>query len=533
MGGNHSIAAMLASLAAARGAAPALITEEGATSFVALDALTRRLAGGLARLGVGRGDRVAIWLPNVVEWLALAFAAARLGAVAVSINTRFRSSEIEDILGRSGAKVLALWPGFRAIPFLDILADVPGAALSRLEALLLVDRGEAPAALPPALAGKRVVGFAAAAAQEPVADQGGADDVCIIFTTSGTTKAPKFVAHTQRGIVAHARDVASALGYDAEGTVLLGPNPFCGVFGFCQATAALAAGRPFVTHRVFEAEAIVRDIARYRVTLTQATDEALARLLETTAEPRPFPSLAWIGYGAFNRDPAEFVRLAEARGVNLVGLYGMSEAQAFFACQARDAPAKERSEGGGLPVAAAGAVRVRDPESGELLAPGKTGEIEVKGPSLMAGYWNDPATTAAAMTADGFLRTGDAGYLRADGSFVYLARMGDALRLGGFLVSPVEIAAHLERHPMVAAAQVVGVRTPTGTRPVGFVVPQPGAGFDEAALRAHCLAGLAKYKVPDRFVALAQFPVTLSANGTKVQRAKLRDMAAALLRPGS
>src|SRR5262249_20744326 len=152
-------------------------------------AMTRRVAGGLERLGVGPGDRVAIWLPNVVEWLAVAFAAARLGAVAGSVKTRFRSSEIEDIPGPSAPQGPAPSPSFRAIPFLDILAEVPAAALARLESLLLVDRGEAVPALPPALGAKRAVGFAALAASEPVADRGRAEDVCIIFTTSGTTKA--------------------------------------------------------------------------------------------------------------------------------------------------------------------------------------------------------------------------------------------------------------------------------------------------------------------------------------------------------
>src|SRR5215470_15159001 len=122
MGGDHqpSIGAMLDELAHTAGAVPAILAEDATITYAELAALTRRAAGGLAALGLGPGDRIAVWLPNVVEWLVLAFGAARLGAIAVSVNTRFRSSEVEDILARSGAKLLAVWPAFRAIPFLDI-----------------------------------------------------------------------------------------------------------------------------------------------------------------------------------------------------------------------------------------------------------------------------------------------------------------------------------------------------------------------------------------------------------------------------
>ena len=152
----------------------------------------------------------------------------------------------------------------------------------------------------------------------------------------------------------------------------------------------------------------------------------------------------------------------------------------------------------------------------------------VKGPSLMAGYYQNPEATAAAFTADGFLHTGDLGYLEADGRFVFLTRMGDVLRLGGFLVSPAEIENHLQKHATVDGAQVVGVQTATAPRAVAFVTLKPGANFDEAALRDWCRSGLAGYKVPMRVVRLDEFPVTASANGMKILRTRLRDMAAAL-----
>ena len=143
----------------------------------------------------------------------------------------------------------------------------------------------------------------------------------------------------------------------------------------------------------------------------------------------------------------------------------------------------------------------------------------------MSEYYLNPEATAETMTADGYVRTGDLGYTTEDGRFVYLQRMGDVLRLGGFLVSPAEIENHLLGHADVADCQVVGIATDRGARPVGFVIPRAGASFDEEALRAHCLAGLAKFKAPDRIFPIDAFPTTKSANGTKIQRAELRRMA--------
>lgn len=157
------------------------------------------------------------------------------------------------------------------------------------------------------------------------------------------------------------------------------------------------------------------------------------------------------------------------------------------------------------------------------------GELEFTGPSRMVGYFGDETATRAALTPDGYFRSGDLGYTTADGRFVFLARMGDALRLGGFLVSPAEVEAVLAEHPSVAAAQVVGARTAAGLRPVGFVILAPGAAFDEAALIAHCADRMAKFKVPVRVQPIDAFPVTPGANATKIQKHKLRELAEASL----
>ena len=144
----------------------------------------------------------------------------------------------------------------------------------------------------------------------------------------------------------------------------------------------------------------------------------------------------------------------------------------------------------------------------------------------MVGYYGDASATAEAVMPDGYIRTGDLAELDGEGGFTFLSRMGDVLRLSGFLVNPLEIESHIQAIPGIAACQTVAVARPEGVRAASFVILKPGATLDESAVIAHCRRGLANYKVPVRVLALPEFPVTPSPNGPKIQRARLRDMAA-------
>ncbi|HUN68718.1 MAG TPA: AMP-binding protein [Burkholderiales bacterium] len=508
-------------------AAPALLDRGRQVSFRELADESRRVARGLHQLGVRPGDCVALWLPNVPAWLASFLACAQLGAIAVSVNTRFRSHELADILQRSRSRVLVFWPGFKGIDFAGILGACDSQALEQLQSVVVYD--ETGANPPATVLGKAALSYRSLAGGTPLPESGAASGAgCAIFTTSGTTKAPKFVLHDQGTVIKHALDVVKAFSIDSGATMLLAP-PLCGVFGFCSAMASLAAGRPLVMSPAWNAEQAVRDIASHRITHINGTDEAAAQLLEV-AGASSFESIRFFGYAAFNPAQGDIVRRADGRGLKLVGLYGASEIQALFARQDERAPVAERMLGGGLPVSPDARVRARDPASGAVLAHGEPGELEFLAPSSrMAGYHGNPEATRDAITADGYYRSGDLGYTLADGRFVFLTRIGDALRLGGFLVSPMEIEAVVQEAPGVAACQVVGVSRPEGLAPVAFVVLQQGAALDEAAVIAHVAARLARYKVPLRVFAVDAFPVTPGANATKIQKGKLREMAEALL----
>lgn len=518
-----TLPALLATRAAL--AAPALVDRGRPLACAALVDESRRVARGLRALGIGAGDRVAIWLPNVPAWLATFFACAQLGAIAVSVNTRFRSRELADILHRSRARALVFWPEFKGIDFPQILAGCDARMLEHLEAVVLYGEAEARAG---AMMGKKTVAYSALAAGAPLLEDTATPNAgCAIFTTSGTTKAPKFVLHDQRTVLAHAFDVARGFAIDAESTVLLVP-PLCGVFGFCTAMATLAAGRPLHMAPAWDASQAARDIVAHRITHVNGTDEVAAQLIDVPGGD--LSNVRFFGYAAFNPAQADIVQRADARGLRLVGLYGASEIQALFARQDEAAPVAERMLGGGRPVSAAARVRARDPESGAVLAHGVQGELEFLAPaSRMVGYFGNDEATRRALAPDGYYRSGDLGYTLDDGRFVFLARIGDALRLGGFLVSPAEIEDVVQQAPGIAAAQVVGVLRPEGLRPVAFVILNRGHPFDEASVLYYVRSCLAPFKVPMRVFPIDAFPVTPGANATKIQKGKLREIAEALL----
>src|SRR5262245_19059819 len=486
--------------------------------------LCAKTAGWLADQGIAPGDRVAVWLVNRIEWLALFFGLARTGAALVALNTRYRAAELQTVLERSGARMLVLQHNFRKIDFPAVLAGVDAGALPALERVAVVDDD---AATPARILGKPVIPFRAfERTAEETADRARPDAPVALFTTSGTTKGPKLVVHSQRTIAYHARRAASAFGFDAPGACLLGALPFCGVYGFDSTLAALVAGAPVVLMDTFDAAPAVELVRRDRVTHAFGSDEMYRRMLEVAPGHDPFPSARLLGFAAFNPGAADFAQAAWDKRVPLVGLYGSSEVHALFSVQSASAPFPQRIEGGGRPAAVSDAeVRVRDIDSGELLPPGRSGEIEIRAPSNFVGYLNNPDATAEAVGRDGYFRTGDVGQLRADGTFLYETRRGDAIRLGGYLVSPAEIEEALKRIDGVGDVQVVAVAIAGQPRAVAFVIPTEGAAPREADVIAAAAAQIAGFKVPARVWFVDGFPMTDSPNGLKIQRARLRDMA--------
>lgn len=444
---------------------------EETTDAATLAAVGRELAASFAADGVDAGDRIALQMTNVQLYAEMLACCALGRFVAMSVNTRFSAELSKTLIARSGA--------------------------------VRVVRGRDD--LPPAADADAEIGSP------------GPGDRFVIKTTSGTTSAPKLVVHPQRSIAEHACDVAQIDQLDSDSVVLVS-LPLCGTFGLTVFMAALAAHATIVLTD-FDATHTASVIERHKVSVSHATDDMFHRMLQTDHD---LSSLTWSGYARFNSSLDSVVDHAQARGVPLSGLYGMSEVQALFVMRDPALPQQQRWLPGGALISDRALCRVVD------------GELQVRGPSLFEGYLADGgAELDAKLTAehfdDGWFRTGDLAQAETPRSFRYVSRMGDTLRLGGFLVAPAEIETTLVELPEIAEAQVVAVDLERGARPVAFVITAAGMAIDEQAAIRHCQARLAKFKSPVRVVSVDSFPVTDGPNGVKVQRTKLRDRAAALL----
>lgn len=452
----------------------------------------RRLARDLAAAGMRPGDRLAVQMPNGPLYLDLLAAAAAGGFVIMSVNLRFADGLAASIIERSGARLTIRGP-----------ADLPPATASASTDADGDGDGDGDA-----------VGLTAESSGRPRPQ-----DRSVIFTTSGTTSAPKLVVHTHRSITDHALDVATGFDYGPDSVVMV-PLPLCGVFGFTVLWGAIAADSTIVMPTAFDADQTGALIEHHRVTSVHGSDDMFHRLLATDHD---LSSIECSGYARFNSALDGIVERCDARGVPLSGLYGMSEVQALYAF--RGAPGRSIDE--------------RWRSAGELVSPRAErrvvdDELQLQGPSLFEGYLadggNDIDADLTAASFDGpWFRTGDLAVEDGPRSFEYITRMGDVMRLGGFLVEPSEIEAVLMERDEIDQAQVVAVDRASGARPVAFVILAAGAELDEAAVIAYCQAELARYKSPVRVVAVDAFPVTDGPNGVKIQRAELRARGAELL----
>ena len=505
--------------------ATALLHNKERISYGTLQKRVYNLASQLEKLGIKKEDRIGIWLPNIPEWIEVFFASAHLGAIAVSINTRFGTTEVADILNRSGCKALFIFSTPGDDKYLSKLSQLDEHFLTALETVITIGK---PSGEGKDLENIQLIPYAKltqSSSPLSLSTTITPSSKCIMFTTSGTTSLPKLVVHNQNGIASHARDIAKTLKLDIPSSVILQAIPFCGVFGFSQAMAAISSGASILCLPSFDATSTIDLIKEHNVTHLNGSDEMFDRLLHESTSKTDFTSVAFCGYANFTPSLTDIVHASEEFGLALVGLYGTSELLAFLAIQRPELPASQRRRMGGFPVGESTKVRVRDPETGETLPKGEVGELEFKCVSQMEGYYQNPNATARAVTKDGFFKSGDLGKICDDGSFEFLSRMGDVLRLGGFLVNPEEIESFIQKHPKVIGCQVVGINGPKRPTCAAFITTEKGTYVSTQEIREFCQTSLAKYKVPAYVFLISKFPTTTGPNGTKIQRTVLRDLA--------
>ena len=516
--------------AAARwGRREALVFEDRRWTFHAFRDDVDRAARGLLALGVGAGEHVAVWLPNAPAWLHVFYALAKIGAVAVPINTRFRTVDLEYVLRQSDATMLMSVD--RAGPIdhvalvrevlleIDVAAPLRSARFPALRRVVVVG-DDVPAG---AVSWSAVLARGESTeAVELAQRQRGVDALhpALMLYTSGTTGTPKGALHSH-AMVRTVTDGASRLGLTPRDT-LLHFLPLFHSFGlYLGGILFLAAGARLVLMERFDAGATLALLARERATFVTGFDTHFHDLLGHPAFPATDHTslrLTFIPAGSAGSEPV-------ARRVNRtlcrsVSGYGSTEAGTGISFSFLDATEDERCLGSGHPLPGY-EFRVVDASTGAPVAPGTPGELTIRGHGVMLGYHGKPAETAQAFDADGFFHTGDVATLDEAGFLRYLGRYKDMLKVGGENVDPLEVETFLAGHPDVAEVRVVGLPDARlGEVVVACVIPRGGATVTAENLRAFCQGKIASFKIPRDVVLVTDFPMTTTG---KVQRAALRE----------
>jgi fatty-acyl-CoA synthase len=477
-----NVGSWVAARAAERPDHPALVVSGSAESisYAELDDRINRTAALLQSLGIGPGERVALALRSEPLFLELYFAAARLGAILVPLNTRLAPGELSFQLGDCRARVAIA------------CEEVELGELGRTRA---ISRGEFLALRP-----ERAV---------PPAPLAGGERPQVIMYTSGTTGTPKGAVLPHRKTLYNTLNAELYFGLRGD-DVVIAPVPLFHSFGLkILAVPALFAGATLVLVDRFDPLDLQATVARRRGTLLGAVPVMYRRMREAGLEPQQLASLR-TAFSAGAPLDVESIRAFAAAGVRLVQGYGQTETSILCCLEADQALARAGSVGRAVRH---GEVRVGD-AAGRAVAPGTRGEVLVRGPIVMLGYWERPEETRAARI-DGWHRTGDLGVMDADGYLSLVGRSREMYISGGENVYPAEVERVLEQFPQVAEVAVVGVADPRwGEVGRAFVVPA-GPELDTAALLRFARERLAAFKIPRDVVQLAELPRTPSGKVRK------------------
>lgn len=483
----------------------ALVTAEKSLTFAQLRAEVRQAAAAMIALGVNAGDRVAIWSPNTWHWVVACLATHYAGGIVVPLNTRYTASEATDILARTEAPLLI---GMGEFLGNDRLADLDTAALPALRHIVRVPLDVADGTWDEFVTQGLDLDAADARAAAVTAD-----DVSDILFTSGTTGRSKGV------LCAHRQSLSAPAAWAACGEVTsadryLCINPFFHNFGYkAGILACLQTGATLIPMLTFDPEQAMRAVAEHRATVLPGPPTIYQTLLDhPKRSDYDLSSLRFAVTGAAVVPVVLIERMQSELDIDIVlTAYGLTEAAGFGTMCRADDDAVTVATTCGRPIADF-ELRVDD-----------TGEVLLRGPNVMLGYLDDPAATAAAIDADGWLHTGDIGTVDAAGNLSITDRLKDMYICGGFNVYPAEIEQVLARLEGVAEAAVIGVPDARlGEVGKAFVVTKPGTTLDADSVIAYTREHLANFKTPRS----VEFLDVLPRNpGGKVVKPLLRERA--------
>src|SRR5499426_482924 len=526
----------LTDAAAARwGDREALVCGDRRYTFRQITSEVDRVARGLIHAGVRPGEKVAIWLLNCPEWIFAMFALAKIGAVHVPINTRFRTVDLGQVLERSNTTTLITHDVSGPIDYLGMVRElaalagsgvtrrVQSASLPDLERVIVVSDGVYPGAwswpelLASATAADAATLAARAAAVRP-------SDTVFIMYTSGTTGFPKGVMRDHT-LLAHLADRYRRLA-STERDVFLNYLPLFHIFGYIEGPlGSMLTGYRQILTDTFDPDEALDLIEREGVTHIDGFDTHLKLLIDAQeARPRNLSTLRTgvIAGGSASATPLVYRARKVLAPLRHLTAYGMTEVGATISLSFLDSTAEQACEASGAPCEGF-EVRVIDPETGRDQPRGTAGEVLVRTRYLMQGYYRDPEATARAVDADRWFHTGDAGILRADGHLRFVGRYKDMIKVGGENVDPTEVESYLATYPGVRQAAVVSYPDARlGEVGVAFVQAAAGSEVTPDELIAFCRGRIASFKIPRHVFVVDELPMTPSG---KVQKARLRDEA--------
>ena len=502
-----------------------LVVDDRRLTYRQLSEQVRKFSRGLLEAGVRLGDKVAVWLPNGVEWVVAVFSLANMGAVFVPVNTRFKAEELEYILRQSDSSALILADRFQKNEFLRMLLqlcpELPAAAPGNLQSTRVPALSTVIVLSSPAPAGTYSYQDLFLRGQEidlkPVEDGVGPHQTVSILYTSGSTAFPKGVMLTHNNILRNGFEIGERLGLNREDRYF-NPCPYYHNAGLVDGLlAALTHGSCNVTLPSFDARESLAILERERCTAVGGIQTMYTKMMEDPALDRSRLSLRT----GWTTGPPQTPRdIYEKMGVmGITNLYGISEASPC--CSISDClrdPLEDRMNRMGKPLPGV-EMKIIDPQTGTALPRNEKGEICVRGWNLMQGYYQKPEETAKAVDPEGWLHTGDLGFIDEKGLIFFIGRIKNVVRSGGENISPEEVENFIFRHPKVKHVEIVGLPDEKwGQRVAACVELKDGVEATSEEIIGFCKERMANFKVPKEVHFVTDWPMTGSG---KVQKFKL------------
>jgi fatty-acyl-CoA synthase len=525
---TESYAGMVRETAARRRDVEALVFPDVRLTYGDLLERAAWRARELRALGVGKGDTFGLVLPNSPELIEFLLGGSMIGAVAVPINTRFKSHELAHVFTDANLRAVVTTDAVdEHTNFKELLYEtLPGLAKAKephalslaaapgLRSVVLLGGNVAPGMLGAAT----VRGLAEAQPEPTEADEPSPGDPLLVMYTSGTTAYPKGCITANGSLVRNARAIAERFQVP-EDDVWWDPLPMFHMGAILLMTVVYTAGGTFVAMRHFDPDVAFDQFERERITVLYPLFPTIT--LTLMHHPRFDRALFREVRAIESVSPPDMQRqIQEAfEPAVLVSAYGITELCGSVAYNHLDDPLEKRLTTCGHPVAG-WEVQIVDPDTGAALQPGEQGELVARGPNRFERYFGDAALTEAVVEPDGWFHTGDRCSLDEDGRLLYHGRIKDMLKVGGENVSALEVESFLATHPAIKLAQVVGVPDERLLEvAAAFVELVPGASVTEQEVIEFCSGKIARFKIPRHVRVVEEWPMS----STKVQKFRLRE----------